>query len=342
MDLSSIGEFGLIDRLKKRIFRPDRRVVVGIGDDAAVLRQSSEKLLLLTTDVLVERVHFDRRIQSYRQIGWRAMVASVSDVAAMGGEPGHALVSICLPADITVEQTEEVYDGLHSVAEEYGFSIVGGDTVSSPRDLVISVFLTGEVREENLMTRAAAQTEDLICVTGQLGGAQAGLVMLQSLKDKEKTPASAFPENEWQQVRDRHLWPRPRLREAQLLAREAGVHAMIDVSDGLAGEVGHIARQSGVGAEIWEQEIPVGQQTRRLAEHLGISPLDLALHGGEDFELVFTMAADQRRRILQAVTEETGTSIAVVGKVTAAQEGINIVSSQGDRIPLVAEGYRHF
>ena len=342
MKLGQIGEFGLIARLKEKVCRPDQRVVTGIGDDAAAVRVSPHELLLLTTDVLVERVHFDGNIQSFWQIGWRAMVANVSDIAAMGGLPRYALVSICLPDTMSVEAVEEVYDGMEAVAEEHHFQIIGGDTVSSPQDLVVSICLSGEVLEENLITRGGAQVGDLICITGELGGSQAGLAMLQLVTSSKKSGVSPLPEDEWSAVRDRHLKPRPRLREARLLVQGGLVHAMIDVSDGLAGEVGHIAQESGVGAEILEEKIPIGAETRRVARHLGLSALDFALYGGEDFELVFTIPPGDAHRVAERIRRETGTPISVIGKVLPVAEKIVLLSPLGKRIPLLTEGYRHF
>jgi thiamine-monophosphate kinase len=342
MKLGQIGEFGLIARFKKKVFRPEKRVVVGIGDDAAAVRVSSKQLLLLTTDILVEGVHFDRRLQSFWQIGWRAMVANVSDIAAMGGLPRFALVSICLPQTISVEQTEEIYDGMQAVADEHHFQIIGGDTVSSPRDVVISIGLSGDVEEKSLVTRGGARIGDLICVTGELGGSQAGLAMLQLANSDQKSNFASLPQAEWSIVRDRHLRPRPRLKEARLLAQSGQVHAMIDVSDGLAGEVGHIAEQSCVGAEIYREKIPVGSQTQRVARHLGLSVMDFALHGGEDFELVFTISPAKAAGVIEKVRQKTETPISIIGEVLPAGEGIVLVSPQENREPLLTEGYRHF
>jgi len=342
MKLKEIGEFGLIARLKDKVYRPDQRVIAGIGDDAAAVQVSGGQLLLLTTDVLVERVHFDRRIQSFRQIGWRTMVANVSDIAAMGGLPRHALVSICLPGTVSVEDTEEIYDGMQAVAAEHDFGIVGGDTVSSPRDLVISVCMTGEVSRKHLLTRKGAQAGDLICVTGELGGSQAGLAMLQAAGEQEERISPRLPDEEWSQVRERHLRPQARLREARVLAQSGQVHAMIDVSDGLAGEVSHIAQESDVGVQIIQEKIPIGPQTRRVAEHLGCSALDFALSGGEDFELVFTLSPKSARQIIKSIADQTGTSVSIVGKVLPAKAGIVLVSSEGTQRPLRAKGYQHF
>jgi thiamine-monophosphate kinase len=340
--LEQIGEFGLIARLKEKVGRWDRRVVVAIGDDAAAVRVSAEEILLLTTDVLVEGVHFSRRIQSFWQIGWRAAVANVSDIAAMGGLPRHAVVSICLPETVSVEQVEELYDGMKAVADEYHLGIIGGDTVSSPRDLVVSLCLVGGVEEGSLVLRGGAQPGDLICTTGDLGGSQAGLAMLQLVVSPRGDAPGPLPESQWSEVRERHLRPRPRLREARLLARGGAVHAMIDVSDGLAGDVRRIAEESGVGVEILEEKIPIGPETHRVAQHLGTSGLDFALGGGEDFELVFTISPEEASGAAERIRRETGTAVSVIGEVLPAREGMVLVSADGKRTPLSKKGYQHF
>lgn len=342
MKLKQIGEFGLIARLKEKVRRQNRRVIAGIGDDAAAVRALAGEILLLTTDILVEGVHFDRRIQSFWQIGWRAAVANVSDIAAMGGLPHHALVSICLPETVSVEQVDELYEGMQAAADEYHFGIVGGDTVSSPRDLVVSLCLFGEVEEDNLVLRGGAQPGDLICTTGELGGSQAGLAMLKLALFKGSGGPTSLPESEWSAVRERHLQPRARLREARLLAQESVAHAMIDVSDGLGGDVRHIAEQSGVGAEILVEKIPIGPQTHRVAQHLGASGLDFALGGGEDFELLFTISPDDFIGAAERIRRETGTAICAIGKVLPMGEGIVLVSPEGERTALLTEGYQHF
>jgi thiamine-monophosphate kinase len=342
MRLSQIGEFGLIDRLRKQLVPLDRQVVVGPGDDAAVVRTTAGNLILLTADALVEGVHFDRRIHDFRQIGWRAMVANVSDIAAMGGRPRHALISIGLPDDVAVEEVEEIYRGMGAVAREYGCDIVGGDTVSSPKDLVISIAMTGEVQEERLVTRRGAQVGDLICVTGQLGGSQAGLIMLRSLRGDAREPRTSVPENRWDRVRERHLWPRPRLREAQELVRAGLVHSMIDISDGLAGDLAHIVEQSEVGAEIEEEKIPIDSQTRWVADHLGISAIDLPLRGGEDFELLFTVACDANGEDLERVARKTGVALTIIGRIQPQEMGMTLLGPGGVKRPLVAGGFRHF
>jgi len=342
MELSRIGEFGLIDRLQKLLPAFGQPVVVGPGDDAAAVRPAAGTLTLLTADVLVEHVHFDRGIHDYEDIGWRAMAANISDIAAMGGRPGHALVSICLPDDVTVEQVEEIYRGMAGVAGECGCDIIGGDTVASPRDLVVSVALTGEVAEEHMVTRKGARVGDRIAVTGQLGGSQAGLAMLRLLHEKTLDTGALPPAERWDRIRRRHLRPHPRLRAAQELVRTGCVHSMIDVSDGLAGDLKHITDRSGVGAQIEREKIPIDDQTRWAAEYLGTTALALALSGGEDFELLFTVAADAAPGVLDQAARKAGLNVTLIGRVQPRKQGLTILGPSGEEKPLIIGGFNHF
>jgi thiamine-monophosphate kinase len=342
MKLSRIGEFGLIDRLRRRLPPFDATVVIGPGDDAAAVRPAAGRLALLTADVLVEHVHFDRSIHGFEDIGWRAMAANISDIAAMGGRPGHALVSICLPDEITVAQVERIYRGMGAAARQYGCDIIGGDTTSSPRDVIVSIALTGEVAGRELVTRKEARVGDLIAVTGQLGGSQAGLAMLRSLRGERSGSAAPPPVRRWNRVRRRHLRPHPRLRAARELIRTGCVHAMIDVSDGLAGDLRHIADESGVGAEIEQDKIPIDDQTRWAAEYLGGSALEFALSGGEDFELLFTVAADTAPDVLDRAAGKAGLAVTVIGRIRPRRGGLMLRESSGKKTPLLQGGFDHF
>jgi len=342
MKLSRIGEFGLISRLQRQLLPAGSDVVVGPGDDTAAVRTAAGTLTLLTADVLVEHVHFDRGIHGFEDIGWRAMAANISDIAAMGGRPKHALVSICLPDDVTVERVEEIYHGMAAAAGEHGCDIIGGDTVASPRELVISIALTGEVAEEHMVTRAGAREGDLVGVTGHLGGSQAGLAMLRTLQQETRGPEAAPPAERWDRIRGRHLRPHPRVRAARELVRTGCVHAMIDVSDGLAGDLRHLADRSGVGAEIEQEKIPIDDQTRWAAEHLGASAFDFALSGGEDFELLFTAAGETAPEVLEKAAGKAGLAITLIGRILPRKEGLIMVGPGGRKEPLVQGGFRHF
>ncbi|RMF68395.1 MAG: thiamine-phosphate kinase, partial [Calditrichaeota bacterium] len=271
MLLTEAGEFGLIDRIKAVVAGSAENLVVGIDDDSAVFRTTGERLLLLTTDAFVEHVHFDFRYLSPAQLGWRALAANLSDIAAMGGEPVYAVVSLALPPQTRVEQVEAFYQGMKTLADMFGTLVVGGDTTRSPGGWLVSVSVLGEVEQECLTLRSGAKVGDALYVTGTLGGARAGLAMLQTTEresSREVHPAI-----------EKHVKPLPRVKEARYLVQHFAVHAMIDISDGLAPEVGHICRQSGTGATILANRIPLDQATRRVARRLGDDPIHYALQG---------------------------------------------------------------
>ncbi|MBD3388024.1 MAG: thiamine-phosphate kinase [Candidatus Altiarchaeales archaeon] len=312
MDISELGgEFALIERLTRA-----GGAVVGVGDDAAVLEYTGDKYLLVTTDMLCDGDHFRRDWSAPEDIGVKAMESNVSDIAAMGGLPTYALVSISLTDDVTVEFMDGFYKGLYSVADEYGFSVVGGDTTHS-NTMAVSIALLGEVEKDMMSLRSDAMVGDLICVTGDLGKSKAGLeLMLVGLGGDTSA----------------HTRPRCRLREAREITRHC--NAMIDVSDGLASEVNHICRMSGVGAVVHRDRIPVSEPTRESAMKLDADPIGYALNGGEDYELVFTIAEGDLPKI------KVGCPITVVGEIVEKSEG-TILDDSGVLKPLEG-GYNHF
>jgi thiamine-monophosphate kinase len=308
------GEFALIERVTRRI--DDPRVVVGIGDDTAVLEYTDKEYLLYTTDMLVEGDHFKTGWSTPRQIGVKAMESNVSDIAAMGGTPTHALVSLALPPETSVEFVDGLYEGLYSVSDKYGFNIVGGDTTHGSVT-VINVALLGVVEKDRLCLRSNATVGDLICVTGDLGKSKAGLEMLsRGFKGDFK----------------HHLEPACRLHEARSISAHA--HAMIDVSDGLASEVNHICGMSGVGAIVFRDRIPVSEKTREYAGKCGGDPVEYALDGGEDYELVFTVAEESLKKIKLDV------QVTVVGRIVEEKEGVLL--SDGDSKTELKGGFNHF
>ncbi|HHQ45298.1 MAG TPA: thiamine-phosphate kinase [Candidatus Altiarchaeales archaeon] len=307
------GEFALIDDITRKA--KDARVIVGVGDDCAVLDYGAGKYLLWGVDMLCEGDHFRNDWYTPRQIGAKAMESNVSDIAAMGGLPSGALISIALTAETTVEWVEEFYAGMYSVADKYKFDILGGDTTHSIIQTV-SITVLGEVEPDNLCLRSGAKPGDLVCATGDLGKSKAGLELLLA-----KTEGDASG----------HLQPKCRLAEAQVIAPYA--NSMIDVSDGLASEVGHICRMSGVGAKIVEENIPISENTRKTAEKLGHNPIDYALHGGEDYELVFTLSSENLKKIT------LNCPLTVVGEITSKKD-VLIESAAGLK-PLKG-GFNHF
>jgi len=327
MLIKEIGEFGLIKRMATEIGVTGRPVIAGIGDDTAVLHPPVGKVQLLTTDMLVEDIHFRLNTASPFQIGWRSLAVNISDIAAMGGEPTYAVISIGFPRDATVELVDEIYSGMSKIAEAYSVDIVGGDTVSAPQ-LVINVALLGEVEAENLLLRSGAKEGDVLVVTGDLGGSDAGLNILEHNLTIEGT--------------EKHLTPTPRVREGRLLAKSGFVTSMIDISDGLASEVHHICEESGTGARLYMDDIPLSDNVRRVAERIGKKPHDLALYGGEDFELLFTCQPDKAALLTEDMLAACGTPLTAVGQIIGASHSITMEDASGNILRLGPRGYNHF
>jgi len=315
------GEFALIERLCGDI--PRKNVVVGIGDDCAVLDFDEKHYLLVTTDMLVEKDHFRRDWYSPYQIGKKAMEANVSDIAAMGGFVETAFVAISLTGDMDVEFMDELYRGMKDVCEKFDFVIAGGDTTHGGL-FVVTITLLGKVEKESLCLRGHARPGDIICVSGDLGKSWAGLELLLAGRKADTDGLK-------QAVQD-HLEPSCRMDIARNLAPH--VNAMIDVSDGLASEVNHICDESGTGAVVHKDKIPLSGSTRGAGRLLGKDPYSWALNGGEDFELVFTIPEEKLKTI-----EHLGP--VVVGRVLEEKEGRWLEGSDGKRVALKG-GFDHF
>jgi thiamine-monophosphate kinase len=334
MKLSELGEFVLIDRVTKNLPVNQSKVLMGIGDDAAVLRTDRDKLLLMTTDMLVEGVHFSFDYARPREIGKKSLVVNISDIAAMGGLPTHGTVAIGIPPGFTVKKTEALYAGLREACTEYKVNIVGGDTVKSPERLVINITLLGEIEAFRITYRSGAKPGDIIAVTGPLGGSAAGLYLLQH-------PDPAFPKDLTKNLRNRHLNPGARVREGRLLSGSGAVTAMNDISDGLASEINEICRASGAGCILRAADIPVDKAAGRLADNCSLSPLEWALYGGEDYELVVTVKPE-RLTELKRLLEKQGYFLHVCGEVTGHDEGCRLQQPDGGFTPLEPGGYNHF
>ncbi len=333
MKIGDIGEFGLIARLKEKCLINPAGMVTGIGDDAAVLPVRAGRHILITTDMLVEKVHFDWAFSTPSDLGYKAMAANLSDIAAMGGEAENAVVAIALPPATMVETVEEIYQGMIDCAGHFGVNIAGGDTVSSPAGLVLAVTVTGSVEPANCCRRSGALPGDLLAVTGWLGGAAAGLYVLQ-------TPDLTTAEQD-NLVVSCHRRPEPRLREGRFLALTGAVTAMNDISDGLASEVNEIAAASQAGSLIQAAKIPVHPVTRAVAGRAGIDPLEWALRGGEDYELVLCLRPEAAPDIIRRFEENFHLPLTIIGVINSAQNGVQLESA-GQTQPLVAGGYRHF
>lgn len=336
MKIKELGEFGLISRLMGAVPSHSENVVRGAGDDAAVLRAKAGQLTLITTDMLVEEVHFSLRYCPLRSIGWKALAVNVSDIAAMGGVPTAAVISVGIPQHMEVEQIEQIYQGLGDCAAEYGVDIVGGDTVRSPDRLVINAALLGWVEPANVKYRSGAGPGDYILVTGPLGNSAAGLHILH-IMDNGLTGDRV--ENFGEAVRS-HLYPRARVREGRILGGSGYVTSMNDISDGLASEVLEICMASGTGCELEAAKVPYTGEMAAISQKAGVSPMEWALYGGEDFELVFTVNQPGLDLVI-AMLKQAGCPPAVIGRITEPENGCLLVDKKG-KTALTAGGYNHF
>jgi thiamine-monophosphate kinase len=346
-EISSVGEFALIDRIREIVqVRVDdahvhENLLLGIDDDAAVYRPTEGMVQLLTTDALVEGIHFDLTYTSMKHLGWKAMTASLSDIAAMGGMPRYATIALSLPQKISVEMVEEFYAGVTFVCKKYSCLIVGGDTTSTKGNMMVSVTLTGEAREPNILYRKGAVAGDYLCVSGHLGGSLAGLKILQREKDRFfKSPdAGSFQSNlePYAPAIEKHLMPKPRLDLSKILAHDVKTHAMIDISDGLASEVHLLCTAGEVGAEVYEHNLPVEMTTQNIAAEFSESPTTYALFGGEEYELLFTIS-DKEFAKLEMLTND----VTIIGRITANERVVELVKENGEREALRPGGWNHF
>ncbi len=338
--LDSLGEFGLIRRLRAQVAPPRHAsTLTGIGDDAAVLRHPADRVQVVTTDLLLEGVHFDLTFCPLRHIGYKAIAVNVSDVAAMNARPTQLVVGLAVGARFTVEAVEELYAGMRLACEAYGVDLVGGDTTSSPSGhLLISVTALGEAEEAHVTRRTGAQPNDLICVTGDLGAAYLGLQVL----NREKQAFLADPEHRpdlepYTYVVQRQLRPEARMDVVHALA-DLGVvpTAMIDISDGLASEILHLCESANVGAAIYQDKLPLADDTLEVAEEFKLDPVTCALNGGEDYELLFTLPLAQHDRV------RNHPDITVIGHVLPAGQGAYLMTPAGTPIKLQAQGWTAF
>ena len=342
-----MGETGLIERIRSLVdHRLDdqllrKNLIMGIADDAAVYRPTPGMVQLLTTDAFVEGIHFDLSFTSFKHLGWKAMAANLSDIAAMAGTPRYATISLSLPKKISVEMVEEFYEGALFAGKKYSCLVVGGDTTSSLGNMMVSVAMTGEAAEGRVAYRRGAMPGDALVVTGHLGGSHAGLKVLVREKarfEKARDPGEFKPNLEpYTSAVEKHLMPRPRLDISTLLAERVTVRAMTDISDGLASEVHRICANSNVGAEVFEHNIPVDATTQMAAEEFSDAPTDYALYGGEEYELLMALS-DEEFGKLESLTGD----VTMIGRVTGQESGIKLVRENGSREELKFGGWDHF
>lgn len=334
MQLKEIGEFGLIGRIKAIVDAPSAELLVGIGDDTAAYRTPIGDVTLLTTDTLIEGVHFDLKYFTFYQLGWKAMAANLSDIAAMGGVPKYALVSFSLPANVQVDSVEEFYRAAKELGDKFKTAIIGGDMTQAPEKVSVSLTVIGEVEEEKLTLRSGAQIGDAVFVIGSLGAAQAGLKVLKSHDEKLK--------GKYGELVEKHLKPQPRVDEARFLVENFPIHSMIDISDGLASEINHICNQSGVGARINAEQIPLDSATEEVAHTFKEKPLEYALTGGEDFELLFTAALEVADELQHKFHNKFGYYCSRIGMIREQKDGIVLEKPDGEKVSIRGKGYDHF
>ncbi|CAG5009267.1 Thiamine-monophosphate kinase [Dyadobacter sp. CECT 9275] len=333
-EINSLGEFGLIQRINKKIKTNLPDTITGIGDDSAVIDLGDE-FGLLSTDILLEGVHFDLTFFPLKHLGYKAIAINVSDIAAMNGTPRQVTVAIALSNRFSVEAVDELYEGIHAACKDFNVDLVGGDTTSSRSGLLISVSVFGRVKKDKITYRHGARPNDLLCVTGDLGGAYMGLQLLEREKQVFMANPQMQPELEGKDyVIQRQLRPEARMDVIYELA-EAGVlpTSMIDLSDGLASDLLHICAQSGVGAIVFEEKLPIDEQTYIAATELNLGPVTAALNGGEDYELLFTVPQVSYDLI------KNNPKISFIGYITDKKNEVLLHTNADNRIPITAQGW---
>ncbi len=335
--LSNLGEFGLIEHLTKNFKVKHKSTIKGIGDDAAVLNFENKKIVV-TTDLLIEGVHFDLSYMSLKHLGYKAVIVNLSDVYAMNAKATQVTVSIAVSNRFPLEALEDLYAGIETAASIYNIDVVGGDTTSSNKGLLISITAIGEVESENEVYRSGAKPNDLLVVSGDLGAAYLGLQVLEREKEVYKVNPNSQPDLEpYTYIIERQLKPEARKDIIELLGDlNVKPTAMIDISDGLSSEIIHICKQSKVGCDLYEEKIPLDPQVISTCEEFNIDSTTVALNGGEDYELLFTISQDDFPKI------KANPNLTVIGYVKEEKEGIHLVTRADTRIPLKAQGWKNF
>ncbi|MGN6567164.1 MAG: thiamine-phosphate kinase [Flavipsychrobacter sp.] len=336
-EISSLGEFGLIDHLTRNNDTRQAGTILSIGDDAAVIDNFGRQTVI-TTDMFLEGVHFDLMYTPLKHLGYKAVAVNLSDIYAMFATPTHITISLGVSNRISVEALEEFYEGVYAACERYGVDLVGGDTSTSQKGFVICITAIGEVAPDKYVKRSGAKENDLICVSGDLGGAYLGLQLLEREKRIYLESPGVQPDLQNRAyVVGRILKPEPRadivswLQENEIIPT-----SMIDVSDGLSSEILHICKQSDTGCVLYEEKIPMHQESREVAFEFSIDPTACVLSGGEDYELLFTVKQEDYEKIVR------NEQISVIGYITKKEEGNTLITRQGNKHKLVAQGWNAF
>jgi thiamine-monophosphate kinase len=336
--LTHLREFQLIQSLPRRFSTQGLHPIVGIGDDAAILPSSSSQHVVISTDLLVEDIHFTRKTATLYDIGYKAAAANLSDIAAMGATPTAIFVAIALPPSFIEEDWHEFYRGLAVPCKRYKVQLLGGDTSASPTSLFIAITIMGQVAPGHFLTRHGAKNGDLIYVSGTLGDSAAGLAYLNQSK---RPPKSAIRSKPMKYLVQRHLQPTARVPLGELLASQPYASSAMDLSDGLSGDLRHLCRQSRVGALIDSEQIPMSQQMQRYAKRIRATPLHWSLHGGEDYELLFTIPP-QWQHELEKCAKERRIPITHIGIIQPKRFGIRIVHHNQRQDVFSPRSYEHF
>ena len=333
-DLSQLGEFGLIQHLTKNLKTQQESTTKGIGDDAAVL-DFKDKKTVVSTDLLVEGVHFDLAYMPLKHLGYKAVVANVSDICAMNATPTQITVSLAVSNRFPLEALEELYDGIALASNFYKVDVIGGDTTSSQKGLIISITAIGIAEEEELIYRNGAQDTDLLVVTGDIGAAYMGLQVLEREKQVYLVNPNSQPDLEaYEYLIERQLKPEARIDIKKLLEElDVKPTSMIDISDGLSSEIMHLCTQSKVGCNLYEDKLPLDPQFINTCEEFNIDSTTIAINGGEDYELLFTIKMGDFEKI------KGNPNLSIIGHMTQESEGVHIVTRANTKIPLKAQGW---
>jgi thiamine-monophosphate kinase len=335
-EISSLGEFGLIDHLTKNIELQNASSVLGVGDDAAVIDHFG-KQTVITTDLLIEGVHFDLMYTPLKHLGYKTMVVNISDIYAMNAIPTQIVLSLGFSNRFSVEALDDFYEGIYAACEKYEVDLVGGDISSSQKGFIVSVTAIGEVAPDKFVKRGTAQKGDLLCVSGDLGAAYVGLLFLEREKKIFMESPGVQPDLEGESyVIGRLLRPEARKDIIEFFAKSEIVPtSMMDISDGLSSEILHICKQSNLGCVLYEEKVPIAEQMKQAAYKFGIDPTACALSGGEDYELLFTLQQSDYDKIV--LNEQ----ISVVGYMTELEKGANIITKGGGKYAITAQGWNH-
>ena len=337
-EIRELGEFGLIKHLTENIQLQNSSSKLGVGDDAAVLQFEEGLQTVITTDLLIEGIHFDLMYVPLKHLGYKAVVVNLSDIYAMNGTPKQITVSIATSNRFSVEALDDLYEGIYFACKKYGVDLIGGDTSSSTKGLIISVTAIGECREENLTKRSGAKENDLLCVSGDLGGAYLGLQLLEREKRIYLENPEVQPNLEGQSyIVGRQLKPEARKDVIELL-RSLNVKptSMIDISDGLSSEILHLCEASRTGCRLYEEKIPIAEETYQMGMKFNIDPTTCALNGGEDYELLFTVDQDDYEKV------KNNPDISIIGNITAKEKGTLLITKGNNIYPLTAQGWNAF